>query len=189
MDNNLFQNKYRVPSARLPSWDYSSAGFYFVTICTKDRKEYFGDVNKEEMVFNDLGIIARKYWQEIPRHFAQVELDEYIIMPNHVHGIIKIRRDEALPRLYKGMPYSGSHVQMSKISPKQGSLAVIIGSYKSAVAKYIHQLQDSKKFQWQSRYYDAIIWDERSLQNIYEYIKNNPINWQYDRNNPEGLYM
>jgi len=116
-------------------------------------------------------------------------LGEYIIMPNHVHGIIKIRRDEALPRLYKDIPYSGPHARMSKISPKAGSLPVIIGSYKSAAAKHIHALQNGKKFQWQSRYYDTIIWDEDSLQNIYDYIKNNPINWQYDRNNLEGLYM
>ena len=189
MDNEFYKNKYHIPSARLPSWDYSSAGFYFVTICIKDRKEYFGDINKGEMMLNNLGIIAKKYWQAISEHFAHVALDEYIIMPNHVHGIIKICRDEAMPRLYKDIPYLGPHPQMSKISPKQGSLAVIIGSYKSVVAKHIHQLQNNKKFQWQSRYYDQIIWDERSLQNIYEYIRNNPFNWQYDRNNLEGLCM
>jgi len=111
-------------------------------------------------------------------------------MPNHIHGIVEIRdgmyiradidgRDEALPRLY-----AGEYPQMSKISPKPGSLSVIIGSFKSIVSKMANKKFPSN-FQWQPRFYDHIIRDEKSLQKIREYIQTNPQMWERDRNNIE----
>jgi REP element-mobilizing transposase RayT len=190
MGEDLFKNKYRIKSTRLPSWDYSSAGCYFVTICAKDRRTYFGDVDIKagEVKLNNLGEIADECWRTITEHFPFVCLGIHCIMPNHVHGIIKICRDEALPRLYRDRDYSGDHPKMSKISPKKGSLPVIVGSFKSAASKRIHKFYNFD-FAWQPRYYDQIIWDDRSMQNIYEYIKNNPYNWVQDRNNPAGLLM
>ncbi|RLC36231.1 hypothetical protein DRH27_05530, partial [Candidatus Falkowbacteria bacterium] len=90
MDNELYKNKYRVKSARLENYDYSRDGFYFVTICTKDRELFFGSVKKDEMILNEIGKMAEKYWLEIPVHFNNVLLDEFIVMPNHLHGILVI---------------------------------------------------------------------------------------------------
>jgi REP element-mobilizing transposase RayT len=86
----LFRKEFRIPSARLAEYDYNQPGFYFVTICTKDKKFYFGKIVDYEMVLNDIGKMAQKFWLEIPEHFPHVQLDEFIIMPNHVHGIIYI---------------------------------------------------------------------------------------------------
>lgn len=85
-----FKNKYRIPSARLQAWDYANEGFYFVTICTKNRILHFGDVVDKKMVLSEMGMIADKCWMDIPKHFPFVNLDKYIVMPNHVHGIIVI---------------------------------------------------------------------------------------------------
>ncbi len=89
----LFKNKYRIDSTRLKDYDYSQDGSYFVTICTKERELFFGEVQNNKMILNDLGVIAEKYWLEIPQHFENTELDEFIIMPNHIHGIIVIDND------------------------------------------------------------------------------------------------
>jgi len=85
-----YQNKYRISSARLKNWDYSRDGAYFITICTKDRKHFFGKIINEEMYLSDLGLIAHKYWMEIPQHFPFVKLGVMVIMQNHMHGIIII---------------------------------------------------------------------------------------------------
>ena len=85
-----FLNKYRIESARLKNWDYSSPGYYFITICTKNREFYFGDVKNNKMILSPMGKIAYDYWLKIPEHFPHVASDEFIVMPNHVHGILKI---------------------------------------------------------------------------------------------------
>ncbi|MDP6628343.1 MAG: transposase, partial [Candidatus Marinimicrobia bacterium] len=85
-----YKNTFRIESARLHYWDYSNPGMYFVTICTQNFMEWFGVVNNEKMDLNKMGEIADSCWTKIPNHFPNVELDEYIIMPNHIHGIIGI---------------------------------------------------------------------------------------------------
>jgi putative transposase len=86
----LYKNKYRIESTRQQNWDYSSNGWYYVTICTHDRIHYFGTIQNGKMSLSDMGVIAQQYWREIPNHFPMVRLDEWVIMPNHVHGIIVI---------------------------------------------------------------------------------------------------
>ena len=88
--NKLFKNKYRIKSIRLKDWDYSSNGYYYITICTKNRECIFGNVVNGKMGLSQIGEIVQKYWCEIPRHFKNTFLDEYMIMPNHMHGIIII---------------------------------------------------------------------------------------------------
>ena len=90
-----FQNKYRIPSARLQSWDYGKNGAYFITICTKNRFHFFGEVVNEEMIFNENGAVAMQLWADIPNHFPYIELGNFIVMPNHVHGILIIEKTEA----------------------------------------------------------------------------------------------
>ena len=86
----LFKNKYRIESCRLKGWDYSWPGYYFVTICIKDKICYLGEVRNYKMYLSDIGEITVKCWREIPKHFPFIILDEYIVMPNHIHGILMI---------------------------------------------------------------------------------------------------
>ena len=85
-----FQNKYRIESRRLKNWDYRNNGAYFITICTKNRKHFFGRIVNKEMVLNEIGLLANNFWAEIPKHFLNVELGNFQIMPNHMHGILII---------------------------------------------------------------------------------------------------
>ena len=88
-----FQNKYRIASARLQNWDYGSNGAYFVTICTQNREHFFGEISDGQMHLNEIGRLAEKFWSEIPVHFPFIELGNFVIMPNHVHGILIINRE------------------------------------------------------------------------------------------------
>ena len=190
--DELYKNKYKIKSTRLPSWDYSDNGYYFITICVKDHICLFGKIEDGEMLLNKLGKTAIKHWLEIPAHFNNTIIDEFIVMPNHIHGILVIQndnvkcdkhgRDEAVPRLY-----DGQYPQMSKISPKPKSLPVIIGSYKSIVSKTINKQVPNVNFQWQPRFYDHIIRTEESLHNIRDYIISNPAKWELDKNNPKNV--
>ena len=90
----LYKNKYRIESTRLPNYDYSANGFYFVTICTHKKHCYFGKIVNAQMQLSQVGKIAQKHWQEIPNHFDGVYIDKYVVMPNHVHGIIVINQPD-----------------------------------------------------------------------------------------------
>ncbi|PKP27229.1 MAG: transposase [Bacteroidetes bacterium HGW-Bacteroidetes-22] len=83
-----FDNKYRIPSARLQMWNYGANGLYFITICTHNREHYFGEIIDGEIVFSEIGRLVNSYWNEIPEHFTFIKLDEFVVMPNHFHGII-----------------------------------------------------------------------------------------------------
>jgi len=158
----LFKNKYRIESSRLKGWDYSSAGLYFVTICTEGRECVFGDLVDGEMQLSPIGEMAQQFWLEIPQHSsANIQLDEFVVMPNHVHGIIGIvdgghaGRDVACnvstesPANDTNLPVK--NIAMSRISPKSGSLGAIIRSYKSAVGRWA-QMNEHSDFHWQERY-------------------------------------
>ena len=240
MDNELYKNKYRIKTTRLKNYDYAQDGFYFVTICTKDRELIFGDVKKNKMILNNIGQLAEKYWLEIPMHFNNTRLDEFIVMPNHLHGIlvidnvingknvrgnsdenvrngknvrgrIRVRgRDEACLVSTDGEITTNAVIatnadkisnpvsrKMQKISPKPKSLPVIIGSYKSTVTRESKIINPN--FAWQSRFYEHIIRNEKSLNKIRQYIIDNPAKCMpavalakegdIDRNNIENLWM
>ena len=163
---SLYKNKFRTESSRLKDWDYSIPWWYYVTICTKDMKCWFGEVNKGKMILNDLGKIAYHIWNETPKHYPAVELDYSVIMPNHVHGIITIN--------YVETGHAPSLLQV-----KGPTLGNIVGSFKSAVSKWAHK-NNYNNFHWQSRFYDHIIRNENDLRRIREYIKNNPLKWELD---------
>ena len=184
-----FRDKYRISSARLINWDYSSNGFYFLTICTKNRENLFGEIINNKMRLSEVGLIVRKYWLEIPRHFPFVKLDEFMVMPNHVHGIIIIMNVETPKSKLVETPKSKLvETPKSKLveTPKLG-VSTIINQFKRICTIEIRKRYN--RFAWQSRFYDHIIRDEKSLNNIREYIRNNPKNWHKDRNNLEDLYM
>lgn len=185
----LFKNKYRIESTRLPGWDYASAGVYFVTICTKNRECFFGEIIAQEVHLSPIGEIACQNWQEIPQHSrGKIELDEFVIMPNHVHGIIVINAPPARRDLAVGADHSPVRPAMSIISPKAGSLGAILRSYKSSVSRACG-INGYSSFCWQERYFDEIIWNEDSLMAVRTYIAQNPANWDRDRDNLVGLRM
>ncbi|MCB9245765.1 MAG: transposase [Flavobacteriales bacterium] len=187
MKNEKFKNKYRIASTRLQTWDYRWAGAYFITICTKNRRHYFGEVRDRKMYLSNLGILADVFWYEIKNHTKDVELGAFVVMPDHVHGILFLNGaaatpaetetlhatslSQSLPRLRRNNP----NEFFSKISPKSGSVSTIIRSYKSAVTKHANRL--GMEFAWQARFHDIIIRNQRSLKNISDYIIDNPANW------------
>jgi len=184
-------------SIRLPEYDYSNPGIYFVTICTYQREYIFGEILNGKMVLNNVGKIAEQCWLNIPNRFAHVELDKYVIMPNHVHGIIKIVRDfdDVGIQYNVGAQHVGAqHVVPLHYAPRQlqhkfqhilpGSLGVIVRNYKSIITKFCRQ-NDDEYVVWQRNYHERIVRTDRELNNIRQYILNNPTNWQNDRNNIE----
>ncbi|KZL49421.1 transposase [Nodularia spumigena CENA596] len=209
----LFKNKYSVESTRLPNRDYSQNGWYFVTICTYEREWLFGDVVNGQVHLSEIGKIAEKFWVEIPQHSQHTYIDAYVIMPNHVHGIIIIDNPECREiseskdvnqcrdvTQCRDVPWNVSttsgddfddtdvYRNLSKISPKAGSLSVIIRSYKAAVTRWC-KMNGYSNFAWQQRFFDKIIRADGSVDKIREYIINNPLKWEYDKNNPSGLWM
>ena len=176
-------------SIRLKNYNYAANGYYFVTICTHEKYCFFGDVVKGKMQLSAVGKIARQYWLEIPQHSKHTYLDEFIIMPNHVHGIIIIDNPDSRVVPWYDPTWNNPTVDgesdlsqtMSQLSPKSGTLSVIVRSYKSSVTRWCRQ-NDDDIFHWQSRFYENIIRDKRALNNIRRYIINNPVKWQQDRN-------
>ena len=168
-------HKYRIPSARLKGYDYSSPNWYFVTINTKHHQEYFGEIKNSEMHLNVLGKIAEEEWIKTSEVRKNVELDYYVVIPNHFHGILiiteSLRRDVARN--------VSTNKKYSDISPVSGSLSTIIRGFKSAVTNQIHKHGDNH-FSWQPRFYDRIIRNERELNAIRTYIKLNPLRWELD---------
>lgn len=180
MEGNYYKNKYRINSIRLQNWDYSYPGMYFITICTKNKIPWFGHVKNGIMGLNIIGCIIQNEWYKTEKIRKNVKLDEFITMPNHVHGIIEILNNnvETLRRNVS----TGKNKFMSKISPKSNSLSSIVRSFKSACANNIHKI-GYPQFQWQARFYEHIIRvDSESLEKIRHYIKYNPKMWYRDRN-------
>ncbi len=179
--SDLFNNKYRIPSARLKGWDYRQNAMYFITICTKEREHFFGEISNEGMIFSETGKLCEKYLNEIPAHFPFVLLDESVVMPNHLHAIVVIDVETlhatSLPALH-ATPVHATPVH-SSISPKSGSLSTILRSFKAAVTKDAKSF--ARDFGWQTRFHDHIIRDEDSYWRIKKYIQTNVQNWKDDR--------
>ena len=195
-----FKDKYRVQSARLQNWDYSSAGAYFLTVCTKDRECMFGDVVDGKMGLNEFGKFAHKCWEQIEKLHDFIILDEFVIMPNHVHGILFIEHPMSAVETRQWRVSTTVHVSttdggtsnignVSKFGqlPKK-SIASVINHYKGFITKRLRETTDFYA-SWQSNYYDHIIRNEQELNRIRQYIIENPFRWDTDRNNVENIFM
>ena len=197
-----YKNKYRIPSARAQWWDYRWDAAYFLTVNTRGRRHFFGEVHDGSMILSNVGRIADICWLDIPNHAANIELGEYVVMPNHVHGIIILRgnatpvqtmralslpesRPERQPPIlppYQSPPRPDpggkTPGQMRLKNPGKNSISTIIGAYKSGVSR------DARRagfdLEWQSRFHDHIIRDEAEYERITRYILNNPANWKGD---------
>ena len=174
-------DKHHRRSIRLKEHDYSQPGAYFVTICTRDRACLFGEIVDGEMRLNEAGEIARGCWEEIPRHFPLVELDAFVVMPNHVHGIIVIQgRGE---RFFA--PTSTAPTTTIAQSPSR-TIGSIVRGFKIGVTKWFRANTDLHSI-WQRGYYEHVIRNEAELTAIREYILGNPARWDEDENNPTLL--
>ncbi len=178
--NSTNQNSFSTKSTRLPYWNYSSPGLYFVIICANYHKHFFGSISNTNLEKTQIGAIAEKYWSEIPLHFSNVELLEFVIMPNHIHGIIFITNVPADSEACVNQR-SAPNSMMSEISPKRGALSTIIRSYKSAVTREARLIVPP--FKWQPRFYESIIRNESMYLEVAEYIRNNERQWALDRFN------
>jgi putative transposase len=163
-------------SIRLKEYDYSSPGAYFVTICTNNRKCFFGYVRGERVILSAVGRKARTFFKEIPEHFDNIALDEFVVMPNHLHGIIVMQN----VGVQNFEPLQGHNV-FQHVVPK--SLGSVIRTYKSALTRWC-RVNGHQYFEWQRNYYEHIIRDEDDLNKITEYIRNNPLEWHSDIENP-----
>lgn len=170
-------------SIRLRGYDYSQEGLYFITLCCRDRICRFGKVINGEMVLNQIGEIATACWLQITEHFTNVILHEFIIMPNHVHGIIEISVGAKYLSPTKETDISKERAK--NISPQRAAgtsktIGSVVRGFKIGVTKWartntnIHDL-------WQRNYYEHIIRNEKSYHNISQYIQNNPLNWNEDK--------
>lgn len=197
-ENLLYKNKYRIPSARLQHWDYGWNAAYFVTICTHNRQCFFGEISNGKMELSEMGKTATIYWMEIPDHFPFVNLGAFVVMPNHIHGIVVIDKPQTVnapipdpvetPNL--GVSTDGvTNINVTNMNDKNndpwkpGTLGVIINQYKRKCT--IESRKIDPEFAWQSRFHDHIIRDEKSYQNISQYIINNPANWDNDKFNSD----
>jgi REP element-mobilizing transposase RayT len=200
--SDKYKNKYRIPSARAHWWDYSWNGAYFITICTANREHFFGEIENQKMILSRTGVIADLLWHEIPNHSKFVEIGDFIVMPNHIHGILILDKPDvddnvddnvdnvetlhATSLRYPRNPRYPSNLsknqKMSAISPKSNSISSIIRSYKSAVTKHANRL--GLPHSWQSRFHDHIIRNDAEYQRISDYIVSNALNWEKDKFNP-----
>jgi putative transposase len=190
--------KYNFSTDRYKDYDYSSSGVYFVSINIKDRKPVFGKFDNGKIMLSAAGKIADTCWKDIPLHFRNVQTGDYIIMPEHLHGLIILNAPDHLEKtrqdLIKQNRIENQNIKsgnesiialtaeqrlskkMSELSAKPGSLGVVIRSFKSAASKLIHEFDTS--FAWQNGYYDHIVRTYSELLRIQDYIISNPINYK-----------
>jgi len=163
--------KHRRKAIRLQGYDYSQPGEYFVTICSKDREHLFGKIEEGKMQLNEFGEIVSSCWKDLPNHYTCALTDEFVIMPNHVHGIIVITEPNPVGE--------GSEPSPTRRHP----LSEIVRSFKTFSARRINECRGTPGLSvWQRNYFEHIIRDERSLERIRQYIVSNPERWLEDEN-------
>ena len=206
MSDDRWQNKYRIESARAEWHDYDG-GIYFITICTKHREHFFGEIEDGNMALSDIGNYTAEQFQSVSAHYLYAEIPLWTIMPNHLHAIVIISacRDvacnvsekpttdnvacnvssmptETIARedvaRYVSTNPTDKNEYMAERSPKQGSLAAVIRGLKSAVTKYANE--NALYFSWQPRFHDHIVRDTSEMNRIADYIENNVANWKDD---------
>jgi REP element-mobilizing transposase RayT len=202
---NHNSEKHHRRSIRLKGYDYTQPGAYFVTICTHDRACLFGEVVDGQMRLNELGRLVEWTWQDLPNHVANIELDAFVVMPNHVHGIIVIvgagsvgAGSEPAPTIAttQSIPANTTTIVTTQSAPtivtaqsvpaKRYGLPEIVRQFKTFSARRINEHRQTPGASvWQRNYYEHIVRDEKSLDCIRQYIAENPSRWHLDRDNPQ----
>ncbi len=201
----LYNNKYRIESARANCWNYGWAGAYFITICTKEKNHNFGEISTtitdvsnvetrhalslpepkpklepkqryiNKMNLSHCGIIADILWYQIPHHAKNIELGAFVLMPNHIHGILILTEDSEI-----GLRQYADQEAISRFQNQgKNTVSSIIGSYKSAVTNNLNRLDFTNG--WQAKFHDHIIRSDQEYQRINDYIESNVQNWKEDR--------
>jgi putative transposase len=180
-------DKHARRSIRLCGYDYTKVGTYFITACIYQRQCLLGDVVNGNMVLNEYGDIVQACWDDIHAHFPNAKLDAFVVMPNHVHGIIVLQHAVNATRIHTKSPITTVTARtFGKIVP--GSLPATIRSFKSATTKRINEIRGTSGLPvWQRNYYEHIIHNEEELNRAREYISMNPLRWHLDRENPCNL--
>lgn len=177
-----YKNEFRIETARLKDWDYSTPWWYYVTINTHNHVSWFGEIVNSKMILNRLGKVVELCWTEIPNHYTSVELDYYIIMPNHMHGIIILNSAETC----HGKSLQPRERKFSQ--PVKNSLSMVINQFKGAVKRWCNK-NNCENFQWQPRFYDRIIRNETELFKIRKYIEQNPMKWEIEKNITDNIEL
>ena len=174
-------NPNRKPN-RLQYYHYSKPGYYLATICAQNRIYYFGQVEEAQMRLSDIGQIATHCWRAIPEHFHNATLDEFVVMPNHIHGIIVIKGNNS--SLHDDGDDVGNNDRCSfRNARNMQLLPKIISQYKSSVTRTIRKQWNNHRFGWQKSFYERVIRNDEDLYRVRAYIQNNPLNWELDKNN------
>ena len=175
MSDDRFQNRYRIESARA-SWHDYDGGSYFITICTKHREHFFGEIVDGEMVLSDVGKYADEQFKNVTSHYPYAEIPLWTIMPNHVHAIVvidgnKTKSDRRAVETWRA-------ASLRDIANLQGWLSVVIGGLKSSITRFANE--NTLDFAWQPRFHDHIVRDTPEMNRIADYIENNVANWVDD---------
>lgn len=202
--NKYDPNIHHRRSIRLKNFDYSQVGMYFLTICTQNSDCFFGNIVSREMRLNDAGMMVQSIWDELPSRFANLELDAFVVMPNHIHGIFALghaighpgdRMDhsaghctgESCIRPYNNSGGSGGSGSNRNSGTLAGTVGRMVQAFKSITThQYIYGVRQSgwAPFPgklWQRNYWEHVIRNDSELNRIREYIQNNPAQWEYDK--------
>jgi putative transposase len=185
-----FKGKYRIDTARAKWWDYKNEGNYFITICAKNREHLFGYVKDGEMILNEYGKIVSNCWYDLPNHYSNIVLDEFQIMPNHIHCIVGVDNSNfdsnsvetgLKPVCTADDSANNSANNLENKEKKIHGIFEFIRALKTFSSRRINELRDTKGVSnWQERFHDHIIRDEIEYNRIKNYIINNPKNWSED---------
>ncbi len=180
---------------RLKDYNYSANGGYFITICTKNRENYFGEIKDDKMFLSEYGHLVKKYWEEIPEHFDDVILDMFVIMPNHIHWIVFLENEICGGDVLGKPEISGirgeiefsrdvGNANLRSLHPRtKEKIPLVIQNFKASVTRNGKIFFPTLKFAWKKSFHDRIIRNENELEHFREYIVNNPINWAMDAEN------
>lgn len=171
-------------------FNYSLPGFYYVTLCTKDRIHWFGQIYDDRMILNEIGAAADNFWSLIPQFYKNVSIDQYVIMPNHIHGIIRIMDGGVSANadtlvwteqcsVHTNTPDTG----VSADGKNYGLISKIVKSFKNEVTTFVRKKLYNHTFAWQRSYYDRVLRTDEALEHTRWYIRENPAKWWRDRNN------
>ena len=180
-------------SIRLKGYDYDQAGAYFVTICTRGRECLLGEVTDGQVQLSECGTIVQQVWQDLPNHYPHVQPDAWVIMPNHVHGIIILTDSAVADPVVATLVGAGLRPAPTGPAPTTGpprrhGLPEVVRALKSFSARRINQLRSTPGTRvWQRNYYEHIVRSERALDAIREYVHHNPVRWELDRYNPSAV--
>ncbi|MDB9537993.1 transposase [Dolichospermum planctonicum CS-1226] len=187
-------------SIRLKGYDYSQSGLYFITICCYQRECLFGNIINSQIILNNFGQFIKEEWLKSAEIRKEIEFDDFVIMPNHFHGIVIINQEINSDFMKNDVDFQDNNVgancrsplgqiQLSrpKISMKPKSISSLIAGFKSATTKKINIIRNTPQNPvWQRNYYDHIIRNDESLARIREYVQNNPLSWENDQLHPNN---